>query len=76
MSDPFCFLKPPYTLFDFGLFSLFLAVVYTLLGKVGLRGGGWIYRAGEPRRYWSTVAMYYLGGVLFIVLFLFEVHAF
>lgn len=76
MSDPFWLLKPPYTLFDFGMFLLFLAVLYTYLGKVGLRGGGWIYRAKEPRRYWWAVAAYYLGGVFLIGFFLYEVHAF
>ena len=66
MSDPFWILKPPYTLFDFGMFLLFLAALYTYLGKVGLRGGGWIDRAKEPRRYWWAVTAYYLGGVFLV----------
>jgi hypothetical protein len=76
VSDTFWILKPPYTLLDFGIFLLFLAVLYTYLGKVGLRGGGWIYRAEEPRRYWWAVAAHYLGGVGVIGYFLYVVHAF
>lgn len=76
MFDPFWLLKPRYTLFDFGMFLLLLGLVYTYLGKVGLRGGGWIYRAKEPRRYWRAVTTYYIVGVLLIGLFLCEVHAF
>lgn len=76
MPDLSWLLKPPYTLFDFGMFLLFLVVLYTYLGKVGLRGGGWIYRAKEPGRYWRAVAACFLSGVFLIGLFLYEVHAF
>ena len=76
MSDPFWLLKPPYTLFDSGMIMLIMAVIYTYVGKVGLRGGGWIYRAKEPRRYWRAVAMCYLSGVFLIGLFLYEIRVF
>ena len=33
------------------------------MGKAWIRGGGWIYRAREPKRFWCYVAMYFLGGV-------------
>jgi hypothetical protein len=47
----------------FGMFLLFLAVVYTYTGKTWIRAGGWVDRAKEPKRHWLTVAVYYLGGV-------------
>jgi hypothetical protein len=70
MSDPFWFLKPPYTLFDFGMVLLFLGVVYTCIGKVYVRFSRWVYRADEPKRYWLEVAIYYLVGLVCIGLFL------
>jgi hypothetical protein len=76
MSDPFWFLKPPYTLFIAGVFVLFLAVVYTNTGKAWIRFHGWVYRAEEPKRYWLEVATYYLVGVVLIGYFLYKVHAF
>ena len=30
----------------------------------------WVYRAIEPRQFWWVVAMYYVGAVLFIGIFL------
>jgi len=66
-------LRPPYTLLTFGMFLLFLAVVYTYTGKAWIRFHGWVYRAEEPKRYWLEVAMYYLGGVGFVGYFLYKV---
>jgi uncharacterized membrane protein len=74
MSDLFWFLKPPYTLFDLGVFLLFLGAVYTYIGKAYVRFSGWVYRADEPKRYWLEVATYYLGGVVCIGLFFIEVY--
>jgi hypothetical protein len=76
MSDPFWLLRPPYTLFTFGMFLLLLAVVYTCTGKAWIRFHGRVYRADEPKRYWLEVVMYYLLGVGFIGLFFCQVHAF
>jgi len=76
MSDPFWLLKPPYGFFTFGMFLIFLGLVQTYMGKSWVRGGGWVYRAKEPKRYWSNVATCYLGGVFLIGIFLYEVHAF
>ena len=66
-------LRPPYTLFAFGMFVLFLAVIYTYTGKAWSRFRGWVYRAEEPRRYWLEVAMYYLLGFGVVGYFLYEV---
>lgn len=74
--NPFWFLRPPYTLFDFGIFLLFLAAVYTYIGKAWNRGGGWVYRAKEPKRYWWEVATYYLGGIGVIAYFSYTVRWF
>lgn len=73
MSNPFWFLKPPYTLFDAGMFVLCLAVIYTYVGKAWRRGDGWVYRADEPRRYWLEVVTYYFLGVSLIGLFLYAI---
>lgn len=69
MSDPFWILKPPYTVFDFGIFLLFLAALYTDIGKVYVRYSGWVNRADDPKRYWFNVAAYYLLGAVLIVIF-------
>lgn len=76
MSDPFWFLKPPYTLFTAGMFVLFLAVLYTYTGKAWIRFHGWVYHVKEPNRYWLEVGAYYLVGSGLIGLFLYEVHWF
>ncbi len=76
MSDPFWFLKPPYTLLDAGMFVLFLAVIYTYTGKAYIRFHGWVYRADEPKRYWLEVVAYYVVGVGLIGLFLYSFNAF
>jgi uncharacterized membrane protein len=67
------FLKPPYTLFDFGLFLIILGIVYTCIGKAYVRFNGWVYRVEEPKRYWSAVSTYYIFGAVMIGLFLYEV---
>jgi hypothetical protein len=76
MSDPFWFLKPPYTLLDAGMFVVFLAVIYTYTGKAYIRFHGWVYRADEPKRYWLEVIAYYVVGVGLIGLFLYTFNAF
>ena len=73
MSDPFWLLKPPYTLITSGMFILFLAVVYTFIGKAWTRTR-WVYRAGEPKWYWFEVAMCYLVGVGLIGLYLYQAN--
>jgi len=74
MSDPYWLLKEPYGFFTFGMFLIFLGLVQTYLGKAWLRGGDWIYRTKEPRRYWLTVGMFYLCGLLSVALFLYQLH--
>ena len=76
MSDRLWLLKPPYAYFTFGMFLLFLAVVYTYTGKAYIRFHGWASRADEPKRYWLEVVTYYLIGIGFVGLFLYKVHEF
>lgn len=76
MSDLFWFLKPPYAFFTAGMVFLFVAVLYTYIGKAWNRYNAWIYRAKEPKRYWSEVGSYYIVGIVLIGVFLFEVYAF
>jgi hypothetical protein len=67
-SDPFWL--------TFGIFLLFLAVVYTYTGKAWVRFHGWVYRADRPKRYWLEVVMYYIADIALIGLFLYNVRAF
>lgn len=60
----------------FGTFLLSLAIVYTYIGKAWDKGAGWFYRTKTPIQYWLEVAMYYLSGLGFIVIFMYESHVF
>jgi hypothetical protein len=75
-ADPPWHIRRENILLAFGMFALFLAMVYTYTGKAWTRFHGWVYRAKEPKQYWIEVATYYLGGVGLIVLYLYEVQAF
>lgn len=77
MSNSFWLIRPPNTLFAFGMFFLLLAVVYTYMGRVWSRFHScWFSRAEAPKRYWLEVGTYYLLGLGFIVFFLCKIHAF
>jgi len=56
----------------FGIFVVFLAVVYTRTGKAWIKYNGWVYRADEPKRYWLEVILYYLLGFGCIGLWLYH----
>jgi hypothetical protein len=53
-----------------GVFFFAGAVVSTAAGKTSARTGRWIYRAKEPSTFWWVVAMYYLGALFFVALYL------
>jgi hypothetical protein len=59
----------------FGCVLLFLGLAYTCMGKAFLRFQGWVYRSEQPKEFWWSVAMYYLGGILFIGADVFDVPA-
>jgi hypothetical protein len=70
MSDWHSLLRPPYIFLMVGCFLFAAAVVWTCIGKARTRFQGWVYCAEEPVVFWLVVVTYYLGGVLFIGLFL------
>ena len=59
----------------FGVFLLFLGAAYTCMGKSYIRFQGWVYRSEETKEFWSSVAMYYLGGIFLIGADAFNVSA-
>jgi hypothetical protein len=61
---------PPYIRLIFGIIFFAAGVVSTCAGKTYGRYGGWAYRAKEPTQFWLAVAIYYLGGILCVGLFL------
>jgi len=56
------------------MFLLLMAAAFTWAGEVWLRAE-WIRRADEPKRYWFWLAMFYLIGVILIVVFFSQVWA-
>jgi len=60
----------PYILLVLGFVLLFGAVVSTCTGVTLARFRGLVYRAKEPNEFWWIVAIYFVGGVLFIGTFL------
>ena len=73
MPDLPSLLRPPYIYLILGVISFSAAVVWTSIGKAWTRFYGWVYRAKEPKQFWLVVALYYLGGVFFIGIFLYMV---
>jgi len=70
------FTKPTsYGWLVFGVFLLFLGVVYTCMGKSYIRFQGWVYRSEEPKEFSWSVATYFLLGALFIGAYVFNVPA-
>jgi hypothetical protein len=72
--DLYSLLRPPYIFLLLGCVSFCAAVVWTCIGKARTRFYGWVYRTGEPTQFWLVVAVYYLGGVLFIGVLLHKVY--
>src|SRR5580704_12687330 len=66
---------PPSSLLILGIISFAGAVVSTCTGKTWARTRHTIDRAKEPSTFWWVVAIYYLGAVLFIGLFLYQTYA-
>jgi hypothetical protein len=66
---PDLFSNPPHILLILGFALLFAAVVSVCTGKTFYRGS--VYRAKDPSEFWWLVAIYFLGGVLFIETFLY-----
>lgn len=56
-----------YAYLVFAVLFFFAGVASTFAGKTFARYGGWAHRDKEPIQFWVTVALYYLGGVYFMV---------
>ena len=63
----------PHGLLLFGIFLLLFGVVYTCKGESYERSYGWIYRSEQPKKFWWSVATYYLFGIFSIVVDVFDV---
>jgi H+/Cl- antiporter ClcA len=61
----------PFFLF-IGAICLIVSVIYAVSGKVLTRFRGVIFRDEEPNRFWRAVVMCFLGGLLFIGLYLYQ----
>jgi hypothetical protein len=64
-------IRSPYYFLILGGILFFAAVVSTCTRKTWTRFQGCIDRAKEPSDFWWVVAIYYLGSVLFIGIFLY-----
>jgi hypothetical protein len=73
LSMPASGLSAAYGFLIFGVISLILAVLATCTGEAWARFGRVIHRAEDPKQFWWLVAMYYLGGVVFIGAFMYRV---
>lgn len=68
LQAPSWFTKPiPHGWLVFGVWLIFLGVIYTCMGESYEKFHGWIYRSKEPTEFWWSVTTYYLMGILFIV---------
>ena len=76
MSDPLWFLDPPQVWFSAGMFVLFLAMVYSYIGKVCDHSFGWVERVKDPKGYWLALVAHYLLGFGLIGIYLCKIHAF
>jgi hypothetical protein len=56
-----------------GVVWLAMAVVFTLAGECWLPYGRRVFRAEEPKQFWLSIAMHYLGAIFFIVVYLFNI---
>lgn len=74
MPDEDALLNPKFPYFMVGVAFLAAAVVSTCAGKTIARYRGWVYRTKEPSEFWGVVAIYYLGAIVCIGIYLYEVY--
>jgi hypothetical protein len=70
MPDWDSLLNPKFIYFILGFIFLSAAVVSACAGKTIARYKGWVYRAKEPSDFWWGVAIYFLGGIFCIGIYL------
>lgn len=68
----FCLFDRQHRFLLIAIVLLGVGVVSTLSDKTIERYHGIVYRTEEPKRFWEDVAFYYLGGFIFLYLFLFS----
>jgi len=56
-----------------GIVLLVVAAVFMLTGESLERYGGIVNRAEKPKRFWSNVFFFFLGGVFCIALYLYNI---
>jgi H+/Cl- antiporter ClcA len=61
-----------HTLLFIGIILLVMTAVFTLSGETLERYHGFVSRAEEPKRFWWDVVVYFLGGLFFIGLYLYQ----
>jgi RsiW-degrading membrane proteinase PrsW (M82 family) len=55
-----------------GIILLVMTAVFTLSGETLERYGGIVDRNKEPKRFWWDVVLYFLAGLFFIGLYLYQ----
>ena len=55
-----------------GIVLLVMTAVFTLSGETLERYRGIVYRTKEPKRFWWDVVLYFLAGLFFIGLYLYQ----
>jgi hypothetical protein len=57
-----------------GIALIVIGAVYTYMGRAYARFHGWVYRADDPKGYWTAVASYFVAGAVLIAyaLYLYE----
>ena len=55
-----------------GIVLLVMTAVFTLSGETLERYHGIVCRAEEPKRFWCDVVMYFIAGLFFIGLYLYQ----
>ena len=63
-------LSPPNVSLTLGVIFISAAVLFAYTGRVWVRFNGWVYRDKEPTVFLGEIAVYFLGGVLFVGYFL------
>lgn len=55
-----------------GIILLIATAIFTLSGETLERYHGFVSRTEEPKRFWWDVVLYFLGGLFFIGLYLYQ----
>jgi 1,4-alpha-glucan branching enzyme len=71
--DHFSYLiDPQHRFLLIGIILLVMTAVFTLSGETLERYHGVVYRMEEPKRFWWDVVLYFLAGLFFIGLYVYQ----